>query len=149
MSTLAITPPRLSTAGDDKPTWITVHTTEHYNPQTQRAAPISEANGRASIFLGALSAGLIALGSQDSAAGRSAGRATLEVLVLSSLSFLGLVTFLRSVEIGTDDWQSSRRISAVRAPTTSSCPSSQRCCRPSPAMSSRSPCSPHDGNAFS
>jgi hypothetical protein len=98
-----------------QPAWITLLTTEHYNLQTQRAATISEANGRASIFLGALSAGLIALGFQSTAAGRSAGKTTFEVLVLSSLAFLGVVTFLRCLEISIDDWQFSLRISALRA----------------------------------
>jgi hypothetical protein len=55
------------------PAWITLLTTEHYNLQTQRAATISEANGRASVFLGAVSAGLIALGFQGAGHGRSAG----------------------------------------------------------------------------
>jgi hypothetical protein len=55
-------PLRLSDAGDAKPAWITLLTTEHYNLQTERAATISEVNGRASVFLGAVSAGLIAAG---------------------------------------------------------------------------------------
>jgi len=81
---------RLSDAGDAKPGWITLLTTEHFNLQTQRAATIGEANGRASIFLGALSAGLIALGFQGAATGRTAGTTIFEVLVLSSLAFLGV-----------------------------------------------------------
>jgi hypothetical protein len=36
-------------------------TTEHFNLQTARAATISEANGRASIYLAAVSSNLIAL----------------------------------------------------------------------------------------
>jgi hypothetical protein len=115
MTALAPEPLRLSAAGDGKPAWITLLTTEHYNLQTQRAATISEANGRASIFLGALSAGLIALGFQSTAAGRSAGKTTFEVIVLCSLAFLGVVTFLRCLEISIDDWQFSLRISALRA----------------------------------
>jgi hypothetical protein len=108
-------PLRLSDAGDAKPAWITLLTTEHYNLQTQRAATISEANGRASIFLGALSAGLIALGFQGAASGRTAGTTIFEVLVLSSLAFLGMVTFVRCAEISIDDWQFSLRITALRA----------------------------------
>jgi hypothetical protein len=114
MTAIAPEPLRLSAAGDAKPAWITLLTTEHYNLQTQRAATISEANGRASIFLGALSAGLIALGFQGTTAGRSAGKTTFEVLVLSSVAFLGVVTFLRCLELSIDDWQFSVRISALR-----------------------------------
>src|SRR5688572_25082665 len=40
---------------------ITCATTEHFNLQTARAATVSEANGRAIIYLAALSSNLIAL----------------------------------------------------------------------------------------
>src|SRR5918994_67718 len=40
---------------------VTMATTEHFNLQTARAATISEANGRASIYLAAVSSNLIAL----------------------------------------------------------------------------------------
>jgi hypothetical protein len=106
---------RLSDAGDAKPAWITVLTTEHYNLQTQRAATISEANGRASVFLGAVSAGLIALGFQGAGHGRSAGTTIFEVLVLSPLVFLGLVAFGRCLEIAIDDWEFVNRITRLRA----------------------------------
>ncbi len=55
---------QLSDAGDDRSAWVTLLTTEHYALQGMRSATIGEANGRASIFLGAVSAGLIALGFQ-------------------------------------------------------------------------------------
>ena len=106
---------RLTDAGDAKPAWITVLTTEHYNLQTQRAATISEANGRASVFLGSVSAGLIALGFQGVGHGRSMGTTVFEVVVLSSLLFLGLVSFLRCLEIAIDDWEFTARIGHVRA----------------------------------
>ena len=106
---------RLSDAGDAKPAWITLLTTEHYNLQTERAATISEVNGRASVFLGAVSAGLIALGFQGAGHGRSAGTTIFEVLVLSPLVFLGLVTFGRCLEIAIDDWEFVLRITRLRA----------------------------------
>jgi hypothetical protein len=40
---------------------VTFATTEHFNLQTARALTVSEANGRASIYLAALSSNLIAL----------------------------------------------------------------------------------------
>ena len=82
--------------------------------QTQRAATVSEANGRASIFLGALSAGLIALGFYGRA-GHGTGTTTFYILVLSSLAFLGVVTFVRCLEISIDDWQFNIRITRLRA----------------------------------
>lgn len=104
---------RLEDAGENRSAWVTLLTTEHYNLQTSRAATISEANGRASIFLGSVSAGLIALGFQ--AGGRTPGSTTFQVVVLSALTFLGVVTFLRCLEISIDDWQFSTRINRLRA----------------------------------
>jgi hypothetical protein len=106
---------RLTDAGDAKPAWITVLTTEHYNLQSQRAATINEANGRASIFLGSVSAGLIALGFQGVGHGRSMGTTIFEVVVLTSLLFLGLVSFVRCLEIAIDDWEFVGRIAHLRA----------------------------------
>lgn len=37
---------------------VTILTIEHYNLQSGRAMPISEANGRASLFVRAVSSGL-------------------------------------------------------------------------------------------
>ena len=45
---------------------VTCATTEHFNLQTARALTVSEANGRASIYLAALSSNLIALASTRS-----------------------------------------------------------------------------------
>jgi hypothetical protein len=106
---------RLTDAGDAKPAWITVLTTEHYNLQTQRAATISEANGRASVFIGSVSAGLIALGFQGAGHGRSMGTTVFEVVVLTSLVFLGLVSFVRCLEVAIDDWEFAGRIAHLRA----------------------------------
>jgi hypothetical protein len=106
---------RLSDAGDAKPAWVTLLTTEHYNLQMQRASTISETNGRASIFLGAVSAGLIALGFQSAEADGSGGTTVFAVLVLSTLAFLGVTTFLRCLEASIDDWQFLQRINRLRA----------------------------------
>ena len=105
-------PLRLSDAGDDRSAWVTLLTTEHYALQGMRSSTIAEANGRASIFLGAVSAGLIALGFQ----GRESGSAgtTFQVVVLTGLVFLGTVTFLRCLEISIDDWQFSVRVNRLR-----------------------------------
>jgi hypothetical protein len=107
-------PLRLSEAGDAQSAWIGVLTTEHYNLAMLRIATISEANGRASVFLGAVSAGLIALGFQGIGHGHSAGTTVFEMLVLSSLVFLGLVAFLRCLEVSIDDWEFGMRIAQLR-----------------------------------
>jgi hypothetical protein len=107
-------PADLAVDSDVPAAWMTWLTTEHYNLQTQRAATIGEANGRASVFLGGLSAGLIALGFQSSGH-RSAGTTTFQVLVLSSLVILGTITFLRCLQIAIDDWDFGDRIRRLRA----------------------------------
>jgi hypothetical protein len=108
-------PLRLADAGDAKPAWITLLTTEHYVLGMQRAATISEVNGRASIFIGAVSAGLIALGFEGSGNRHSAGSTVFAVLVLTPLLFLGLVTFGRCLQIAIDDWEFNVRIMRMRA----------------------------------
>jgi hypothetical protein len=105
---------RLEDAGDAKPAWITLLTTEHYNLQMQRVATISEATGRASVFLGAVSAGLIALGFESAGSASEAGRMVFRVLVLTPLVFLGLVAFIRCLEIAIDDWEFITRITRLR-----------------------------------
>jgi hypothetical protein len=81
----------------------------------QRAATISEVNGRASIFIGAVSAGLIALGFEGAGSRHSAGSTVFAALVLTPLLFLGLVTFGRCLQIAIDDWEFSVRIMRLRA----------------------------------
>ena len=81
----------------------------------QRAATISEVNGRASIFIGAVSAGLIALGFEGAGSRHSAGSTVSAALVLTPLLLLGLVTFGRCLQIAIDDWEFSVRIMRLRA----------------------------------
>jgi len=67
------------------------------------------------VFLGAVSAGLIALGFQGAGHGQSAGTTVFEMFVLTSLLFLGLVTFARCLEIAIDGWEFTGRIAHLRA----------------------------------
>ncbi len=81
----------------------------------QRVATISESNGRASVFLGAVSAGLIALGFESSTRGAGpVGRMIFQVLVLTLLVLLGLVAFVRCLEIAIGDWEFVTRITRLR-----------------------------------
>jgi hypothetical protein len=57
---------------------------------------------------------LIALGFQGLGHGRSMGTTVFGVVVLSSLLFLGAVTFLRCLEIAIDDWEFAGRIAHLR-----------------------------------
>lgn len=91
---------------------VTFITTEHFNLQTARSATISESNGRTSIFLGAVSAGLVAL----AFAGQTS-RATLltfGLVLFPVLAFLGLVTFERVLQASIEDVLYLQRINRIR-----------------------------------
>ena len=77
-------------------------------------------------FLGAVSAGLIALGFESTRGASPIGHMIFQVLVLTPLVFLGLVAFMRCLEIAIDDWEFITRITACGAPMTSSSPSLPR-----------------------
>jgi len=48
--------------GDPRPSAVAFATTEHFTLQGLRASTIAESTGRATMFLGAVSGGLVALG---------------------------------------------------------------------------------------
>ena len=106
---------RLADAGDAKPAWITLLTTEHYALGMQRAATISEVNGRASIFIGAVFRRLDRARVRRRRERHSTGSTVFAMLVLTPLLFLGLVTFGRCLQIAIDDWEFSVRIMRLRA----------------------------------
>jgi hypothetical protein len=49
-------------ASEPRPSLVSFATTEHFPLQGARAATIPEATGRATVFLGAVNGGLVALG---------------------------------------------------------------------------------------
>jgi hypothetical protein len=93
---------------------VTFATTEHFNLQTARAATVSEANGRAGLYLAALSSNLIALAfiGQMSRLG-SAFRA-FALILLPALAFVGTVTFQRLVQASIEDIAYAQRIGRLR-----------------------------------
>ena len=86
-------------------------TTEHFTLAGARSQTITEANGRASIFLAAVSSSLVALGFLGPSG------TTFEVFALvlfPTLSFLGLVTFDRVLQNSIEDIGYARRIDLCR-----------------------------------
>jgi hypothetical protein len=83
----------------------TFATTEHFNLQTARAITVSEANGRASIYLSALSSNLIALAFIGQMSQLGAAFYAFALILMPVLAFVGVSTFLRLVQ------SSSRRSS--------------------------------------
>ena len=93
---------------------VTFATTEHFNLQTERAATIGEANGRASIFLGSVSAGLIALGFAAQGGDSVATMRAFALVLFPVLVFLGLSTFERVLQVSIEDLALGIRINRLR-----------------------------------
>jgi hypothetical protein len=103
---------------DLSPQVISIMTTEHYNLQTGRAMTISDANGRASLFLGTVSTSLVALafvgGLSRTGAGVGQAFYIFGLVLFPSLAFLGLVTFERVLQLGIEDLIYARGINRIR-----------------------------------
>jgi hypothetical protein len=94
---------------------LTALTTEHFGLQGSRAATTSESAARSSLFLGSVSSALVALGFIASVSGGSSPLfRTFALVVLPTLCFLGVVTFVRLLELGTEDMLCGRAINRIR-----------------------------------
>jgi hypothetical protein len=93
----------------------TFATTEHFNLQTARALTVSEANGRASIYLAALSSNLIALAFIGQMSRLGVAFYAFALILLPVLAFVGTVTFLRLVQSSLEDIAYAHRIALIRS----------------------------------
>jgi hypothetical protein len=100
--------------GDPSPATVTFVTTEHFTLQGARSSTISESTSRASVFLGAVSGGLIALGLVATAAKTGVAFYMFGLILLPTLAFVGLATFHRVLQTGTEDLAYARRIARLR-----------------------------------
>jgi hypothetical protein len=94
---------------------VSFATTEHFNLQTARALTVSEANGRASIYLAALSGNLIALAFVGQMSRLGATFYAFALILLPVLAFVGVVTFLRLVQSSIEDIAFAHRIALLRS----------------------------------
>jgi hypothetical protein len=94
---------------------VTFATTEHFNLQTARALTVSEANGRASIYLAALSSNLIALAFIGQMSQLGVAFYAFALILLPVLAFIGVVTVLRLVQSSIEDIAYAQRIALLRA----------------------------------
>jgi hypothetical protein len=99
---------------DPRPAAVTFVTTEHFALQGARSSTISESTGRASVFLGAVSGGLIAFGLVATAAKTGAAFYMFGLILLPTLAFVGLATFHRVLQSGIEDLRYARRIAQLR-----------------------------------
>jgi hypothetical protein len=90
---------------------LTILTTEHFVLQTARGGTIGESNGRAAIYLGTVSSGLIALGF---AAGDNHRFALFAGTILPAVLILGWFTFVRLVQTGVESLRYLTRIQRIR-----------------------------------
>ena len=100
---------------EPRPAAVTFITTEHFTLQGARSATIAESTGRATMFLGSVSAGLVALGLIATATHIGAPFYAFGVVLLATLSFVGLVTFERVLQSGVEDHGYAQRIARLRA----------------------------------
>jgi len=100
---------------DPRPAAVTFVTTEHFTLQGARAATIAESTGRATMFLGSVSAGLVALGLIAAATRIGGTFYAFGVVVLATLSFVGAATFERVLQSGLEDHGYAQRIARLRA----------------------------------
>ncbi|HEY2549113.1 MAG TPA: hypothetical protein VGI64_00900 [Streptosporangiaceae bacterium] len=90
-------------------------TTEHFTLQGARAATIAESSSRATMFLGSVSAGLVALGLIATATSIGTTFYAFGAVLLSTLAFVGFVTFERVLQSGIEDHGYAERIARLRA----------------------------------
>ena len=88
--------------------------TEHTNLQAARSATIFEANGRTTLFLGAVSSSIVALAFIGQMSEMGQAFFTFALILLPSLIFLGLVTFIRVNQTGIEDMIAARGINRIR-----------------------------------
>ncbi|HEX9068217.1 MAG TPA: hypothetical protein VF807_05570 [Ktedonobacterales bacterium] len=96
------------------PQIITIITTEHYNLQTGRAMTISESVGRSSLFVGAVSSGLVALAFVGQISRLGTAFFAFSLIVIPTLFFMGVVTFERVLQTGSQDILYARSINRLR-----------------------------------
>jgi len=92
----------------------TFATTEHFNLQTARSITVAEANGRASIYLAAVSSNLIALAFIGQMSRLGPAFYAFALILLPVLVFVGVVTFLRLVQASLKDIAFAQRIVLLR-----------------------------------
>jgi hypothetical protein len=102
------------TEGDPRPVAVSVITTEHFTLQGARSSTIAEATGRASMFLSAISGGLVALGLIATATHTGTAFFVFGLIVLPTLALVGLMTFDRALQSGIEDLGYARRIAVLR-----------------------------------
>ena len=88
---------------EPRPAAVAFVTTEHFTRQGARSSTIAEATGRATMSLGTVSGGLVALGLTATAGGVHTAFYAFALILLPTLALVGLVTFTRVLQSGVED----------------------------------------------
>ena len=102
------------TAKDPRAAAVSFVTTEHFGLQGARASTIAESTGRANMFLAAVSGGLVALGLVATASSLGDAFYGFALVLLPTLTFVGIVTFERTLQTSIEDTEYARRIALLR-----------------------------------
>lgn len=89
-------------------------TTEHFTLQTAKTATVAEANGRVSLYIGAVSSAVVALAFIGQVSGMSEAFFVFALVLFPSLLFLGIVTFERVLQTALEDWIYTHKIDRIR-----------------------------------
>src|SRR5262249_9167706 len=100
---------------DPRPTAVTFVTTEHFTLQGARAATTAESTGRATMFLGSVSAGPVALRPVAPTPHIRTALFCFWLTLLATPVFVGFVTFQRVLQSGIEDQGYAERIARLRA----------------------------------
>jgi hypothetical protein len=101
-------------ADQSGPSIVTLLTTEHFTLQGARAATTSEGIGRSTLFIGAVSSTLVALGFIAQASRIGDTFYAFAFVTLPTLCLLGFFTFVRAVDISIEDLLYARAINRIR-----------------------------------
>jgi hypothetical protein len=113
---------------DPRPAAVTFAITEHFTLQGARSSTIAESTGRANVFLGAVSGRLIALGLIGQASHLGTAFYASGLILLPTLTFVGLVTVHRVFQSGREDAIHAQRIAQLRAYYFDTAPEITRIC---------------------
>src|SRR5215471_21585054 len=98
----------------NQPHIVQIMTTEHYNLQSGRSLTVSDANGRAGLFLSTVSTTLVALAFIGNISHLGTAFFVFALVLFPSLFFLGLVTFDSVLQSAIEDAICVRGISRIR-----------------------------------
>ena len=102
-------------AEPDRQALLTMLTTEHFTLQGSRATTVSETSSRATLYMGAVSSTLIALGFIAQISNVGDAFDVFALTVLPTVYALGVFTFVRTVESSVEDILYGRAINRIRA----------------------------------